>query len=276
MRQTFIIRYAALLLALMTGSLGANAQYDPENPPEPAAMYKVTTTVSPSDAGKASGKGSYRKGTKVTINTSAYTDFVFKYWTKNGVQYSTSTSFQYTVGTENADFVAVYEYNPNNPAEPTDNYAYHLYLDCSPGDACSFNRTSGLKVAKDTWVSITAYPSQDFVFQGWYENGTKISDNISFQYQMKNQDCKLTARFIYNPDNPSDPTSSQTNVDYQEYVLGDANKDGNVTIGDIVAVVNIIAGNTGNYNLNAADANNDGTVSVGDIVTIVNIISGNN
>ena len=57
--------------------------------------------------------------------------------------------------------------------------------------------------------------------------------------------------------------------------VGDVNGDGNVTIGDIVAVVNIIAGNTGNYDLNAADANQDGTISVGDIVTIVNIISGN-
>ena len=56
---------------------------------------------------------------------------------------------------------------------------------------------------------------------------------------------------------------------------GDVNGDGSVTIGDIVAVVNIIAGNTGNYNLDAADANKDGTISVGDIVTIVNIISGN-
>ena len=59
-------------------------------------------------------------------------------------------------------------------------------------------------------------------------------------------------------------------------IVGDVNGDGNVTIGDIVAVVNIIAGSTGNYNLNAADANNDGTISVGDIVAIVNIMSGNN
>jgi hypothetical protein len=60
------------------------------------------------------------------------------------------------------------------------------------------------------------------------------------------------------------------------YVLGDANNDGSVTVGDIVSVVNIMTGNTGNYNLKAADANKDGTFSVGDIVTIVNIISGNN
>ena len=275
MQKKIFLRYAALLLVLMTSSTGAWAQYDPENPPEPAAMYKITTTVSPTEAGTASGKGSYRKGAVVTINTSRNVDFVFKYWTKNGAQYSTATSFQYTVGTENANFVAVYEYDPTSPTEPTDNYAYRLFLNCTPEDACSFNRTSGLKVAKDTWVSITAYPSQDFIFQGWYENGTKISSNISFQYQMKNENCHLTAKFVYDPGNPGDPTSSQTNIDYLNYVLGDVNKDGSVTIGDIVAVVNIIAGNTGNYNLDAADANKDGTISVGDIVTIVNIISGN-
>ena len=65
-------------------------------------------------------------------------------------------------------------------------------------------------------------------------------------------------------------------INEQEVLLGDANNDGNVTIGDIVSVVNIIAGNTGNYNLKAADANKDGTISVGDIVAIVNIMAGNN
>ena len=271
MQKKHILRYAALLLVFVTGSIGAWAQYDPEDPPEPAAMYKITTTVSPAGAGNASGKGSYRKGTVVTINTSRNADFVFKYWTKNGVQYSTSTSFQYSVGTENANFVAVYEYNPNSPSEPTDNYAYRLYLDCTPEGACSFNRASGVKVEKETWVSITAYPSQDFVFQGWYENATKISSNISFQYLMKNQDCHLTAKFIYDPSNPSEPTSSQANVDSNEHASGDVNGDNVTDVSDVVMLVNCyLAGTLSTMDQSLADVNGDGVVDISDVVAIIN------
>ena len=64
-------------------------------------------------------------------------------------------------------------------------------------------------------------------------------------------------------------------VSKDNYMLGDANQDKIVSIGDIIAVVNIIAGKVSGYDLTAADANKDGKVSIGDIITIVNMIAGN-
>ena len=102
----------------------------------------------------------------------------------------------------------------------------------------------------------------------------KTEVNISEgTYQVSVKNIKLSTSQMTDKYAGTDIVSS---FNVEAVLLGDANKDGNVTIGDIVSVVNIIAGNTGNYNLKAADANKDGTISVGDIVSIVNIMAGNN
>ena len=55
---------------------------------------------------------------------------------------------------------------------------------------------------------------------------------------------------------------------------GDVNNDGQVGIGDIVAITNFMAGNPGNVTFEQADVNQDGDVGIGDIVAITNIMAG--
>ena len=270
-------RLTALLLVLAAGSTALQAQTpdDWENPPEPAVKYKVTVAVSPAGAGYPSGAAKLVKGGTTNITTSDVADFTFRYWTLNGVQYTTDRSFTYTVGTENAAFVAVYEYNPQDPEEPTSNPTYRLYLDCQPAGACSFNRTSGEKTVTGTQVSLSATPNQDFVFQGWYEGETLLSNTISFNYTMTAADHHLTARFEYNPDDPFEPESAGTEgVDNTEPLPGDANGDGTVDVKDIVAVVNrILEKPSATFKFGNADVNGDNVIDVKDIVAIIRIIT---
>ena len=57
------------------------------------------------------------------------------------------------------------------------------------------------------------------------------------------------------------------------FIKGDANGDGKVTITDAVAIVNYILGNpSGNFNINAADVSGDGNITITDAVGVVNII----
>jgi len=52
---------------------------------------------------------------------------------------------------------------------------------------------------------------------------------------------------------------------------GDVNGDGKVNVGDIMAVINIMAGQGSN---NAkGDVNEDGKVNVGDIMAVINIMA---
>ncbi len=67
-------------------------------------------------------------------------------------------------------------------------------------------------------------------------------------------------------------------VDYDgesEGIRGDVNGDGEVGIGDIVAITNVMAGITTDAGiLERADVNEDGEVGIGDIVAITNIMAG--
>ena len=61
-------------------------------------------------------------------------------------------------------------------------------------------------------------------------------------------------------------------------LLGDANNDGEVNIGDFTAIANYILGERNpNFNTAVADVNNDGDINVGDLTALANIIlSGGN
>ncbi len=61
-------------------------------------------------------------------------------------------------------------------------------------------------------------------------------------------------------------------------LLGDANNDGEVNIGDFTAIANYILGERNpNFNTAVADVNNDGHINVGDLTALANIsLSGGN
>ena len=59
----------------------------------------------------------------------------------------------------------------------------------------------------------------------------------------------------------------------QGFIKGDANGDGNVTISDVVAIVNKILGNPSeNFKEAAADVDGDGQITITDAVGVMNII----
>ena len=58
-----------------------------------------------------------------------------------------------------------------------------------------------------------------------------------------------------------------------EVLLGDVNGDGEVTIADVTALVNILLGkDTAGYNLEAADVNSDGGRTIADVTALVKMI----
>ena len=283
MKRSFIIRMAVMLLAFLSGGTTASAQYNPENPPDPSpknTLFTVSVSTEPAEAGYASGAGSYTPGTEVYIYTSANYNYIFQYWRKEGSEeiYSQYESLSFTMGEEDVSLVAVYApkpYNPDNPWDPMSDNTYRLFLDCSPQGACSFSRTSGEKVESGTMVDVSAYPNQWYEFLGWYENGELVSNDIYFQYQMKPRTSTLVAKFRlnYNPGNPGDPESQQTDIDNPRDIVGDANVDGFVNVADIVEVTNAIDGRPSvRYNAKNADADGKNEVNKADIDAIVKII----
>ncbi len=63
------------------------------------------------------------------------------------------------------------------------------------------------------------------------------------------------------------------NIVEEEYVMGDANGDGKVRIGDASAILRFIVGDVpDSFNEMAADVNGDGLIRIGDVSAVLNII----
>ncbi|MCR5643698.1 MAG: hypothetical protein K6G32_10265 [Prevotella sp.] len=217
-------RLLLMIIAVLAVTLTTNAQngtLDPTNPPEPQVKYKLTVKAQPAEAATTNGSGEYAEGTSVTVRASAKSNYVFKYWTRNGVQQSqTSTSFKVTMPAEDLEYVAVFEYhkpefNPSNPAEPQAiTPEYPLYLVADPIGGGSFNRTSGAKVKEGTTVSVKATPATGYQFVGWYSaEGELLSSSASVSLTMPSKATTLTAHFTYNPNSPAEPSGNQEGVD---------------------------------------------------------------
>lgn len=179
--------------------------FNPDLPPEPNALYQIVAKATP--VGNTSGTGSYREGETVFISTSNVTGYIFSHWNKNGERYSTEQSFSYTVEANNnlIVFEAVWHYNPTPPSEPQSYNQYRLYLENNYADACSFNRVSGDLVEADDYVEITAYKSDAYKFEGWYQDGQLITKELSFNFQMPFANATLSAKFVYAPKLPGEP-----------------------------------------------------------------------
>jgi len=196
------------MLLLYTAGAWAD-DFNPANPPDPAAKYKVTVSVSPAEGGYASGGGEFEKDKKIKLSTSPSSGYEFLYWIHEGEQVSTSSKFYYIVTDQPVHLVAVYQYNPGNPGDPQTNASRYLYLNTNEDGCCTFNQTSGAKQKIGKYISVKAQNvSPGFQFLGWYAGEEKVGSTLSFSYLMPDYDVTLTAKFVYNPDSPSDPESA--------------------------------------------------------------------
>ena len=58
-----------------------------------------------------------------------------------------------------------------------------------------------------------------------------------------------------------------------QYLIGDVNNDGELSIGDVTALVNVILSHGGDSDTRKrADVNNDGEVTIADVTALINII----
>ncbi len=272
-RKTSILALALMLLpALLAGSgvRAAGDDYNPGNPPEPNALFTISVQ---SDHGWTSGGGTYLQGNKASVSVSSSDEnYTFAYWTKDGVEYTQEQTFTYEVQ-ENAHFEAVFNFTPVDPSEPVTPNAYRLYLAPDLEGSCSFNRTSGAKAEGGEYVCVEATPSPGFVFQGWFQNGNKLSTSLSFNYYMPRQNVTLQARFSYNPTSPGEPQGdgSQTGQVDNGGKVGDVNGDGVVSTADAVLLINSYVGGAADKLPKAvADMNGDGVVNTADAVLIIN------
>lgn len=282
------LKWIILGLLLVVGSnppLAAQDEtttFDPATPAEPNALYRVKVEADPVQAvSSLRGAGDYTFNTTVTIGASRYSSaYVLTHWTKDGEVYDaagTSSSFSYTMTGEDVTFTAHYTYSPALPDEPQSVNEWRLYLVSEPLTGGYFNCESGKKYMSGTAVDVTAYSNTGYDFVGWYNGSTLVSTNPSISYEMQSSHVTLTAKFVYNPALPAEPgwveDNQQDNVDTSAAVTGDADGNGEVTVTDVVTIINAILSDE--Y-IKKGDADGNGEITINDVVAVVNIILGTN
>ena len=104
-----------------------------------------------------------------------------------------------------------------------------------------------------------------------FTNSTSLVGGMGTTFDSNHVD-KAYAHIDGGADNPGYFTEKPA------FLLGDVNGDGQITIADVTALVNIILGKdtTGQYNHAAADVNQDNQITIADVTALVNIILGKN
>ena len=208
-------RLRTLLVAVML-ILGITAygQYNPTNPAEPGAHYRLTLRCVPEGAGSFNINTVTTQSEGVGVNLRAYTNsgYRFLHWECAGKTLSTSSSFNYTMAGSNTTLLAVYEkyYNPSNPGEPSQPVVPRyttLDVRVSPANAGSVNVSSSNKYEVGTAVRLQAYENTYYHFLNWTQDGEVISTAASFNYVVKETNSPIIAnyRYSYNPSNPGEP-----------------------------------------------------------------------
>lgn len=222
--------------------------FNPSNPGEPGQRYNLTVNVTPDGAGSTSpsGKQQYALGESVYLSANANNYYQFVGWAQDGDTISRSRSFNYTMPAKNTTITAVFKatdsFNPDDPDDPSQEVIkYKLNLTASPIEGGRFNITSGERFSEGTNISIHAYPSSNYQFEGWKQGNTILSTEGIYSFVMGKEDVSITGLFRFNPDSPGNPGANHWNAETGELIIDD------FTPGSIMNAVSNVIGGSGNY-----------------------------
>lgn len=167
--------------------------------------YTPTTVISiepnaPEGGEVSSTGGIYSAGDNITFTATAKQDFLFSHWEMNGAFYSNQATINYTVGTEDAHFVAIFDYAPMHPDDPSMELKTTIYIESNPAGAATFNIPSGSEYYEGDTLIISATLKSNYVLDGWYINNTCIATTKEFMYIVgyENVTIVLKAKEIIN------------------------------------------------------------------------------
>ena len=160
-------------------------------------------------------------------------------------------------------------------------------------DGVNFNLTNGkpriTATSRVSGLTVDATKVDDYAQVLIYGIGTSVSGNsgdilslaleVSEELNADEYELELSNIFLTKSDGLVIKQGSvKGTLTVVEPASGDANRDGDVNVGDIIAIANYILGNpSANFDEEAADFNGDGgKPNVGDIIAIANYILGNN
>lgn len=127
------------------------------------------------------------------------------------------------------------DFNPTNPPEPG---GFRLTAAASPVEGGSVS-VSSATVAYGASAYVYASARSGYTFEGWYDaSGQKVSASTNYNFTMPANNMHFTAKFIYTPANPNEPTQPAKTVmvtlSAQPYGGGSVSGGGRYAVGSSV------------------------------------------
>jgi len=146
----------------------------------PLIYYDIITYANPTNGGTTDGDGSYLDGESCTISAVANDGHSFANWSQNGQVVTDSPIYSFLV-TQDEVFIANFNINE-----------YSVSLNAVP-------ETGGTVAGAGIYqygeiATVMANPNPEYTFINWTEDGTVVSSNQSYSFQV-NYDVNLTAHF---------------------------------------------------------------------------------
>ena len=142
-----------------------------------------TVTLIADEGGTVSGDGTYEEDTYVTITAAPNSGYHFIGWYEGDTIVSGSTSYDLTV-TQDVTLTAKFE--KDAPV------SYAVTVSANPAEGGTVS--GGGTFTKGTLVTVQANPNLFSEFNGWYEDGVKVSNNPIYSFTVT-KDTTLSAGF---------------------------------------------------------------------------------
>ncbi len=186
---------------------------------------RVKISVTPSEAGEATGEGYYPYSSSISLNAAAKDGYLFAGWyDSEGILLSTKASYSYKAGEDDIEVEARFKGQPFSLTVSSNSETYGVvYINptsaTEPGD---YLVTDTKEISFSSTVKVAAISkSEEVGFLGWYDNlGSLLSENAVYSFVMPKSEYALIAKWDYfgidyhlnggvqNPDNPTHLNSS--------------------------------------------------------------------
>ena len=146
-------------------------------------QFLITTSVSPTGRGTATGGGTFNSGNLVTLVATPSTGWGFDGWYEGSVKVSADATWSFNA-TENRTLQA--------------RFLQQFTVTTSISPLGSGTVSGGSTVNSGATVTLHAMPNTGWKFDGWYEGSTKMSSDASWSF-IVTANRSLQARFIQDP-----------------------------------------------------------------------------
>ena len=142
--------------------------------------YTITATASPTAGGSVSGGGTFTVGDTVTLTATSKTGYNFVGWYDGETKVSSNATYSFPAAANKA-YTAKWE-------------AIQYVVSATQNIKNAGTVTGAKQYAYNTSATLTATPATNYAFVGWYNGSTKVSDNATYSFTVK-EDVSLTAKF---------------------------------------------------------------------------------